>query len=132
MKQLVAENNLQHRVQFAGRARDDELAVLYEQSDCVIIPSRSESIPVVFTESLQYNKPMIVTDVGDMGVLGRKYSVDRVVAGDDADGLAQALGAFIEEPFRTDPEKRCELLSLLTMENSAHKIYDLISQLEAK
>jgi glycosyltransferase involved in cell wall biosynthesis len=132
MRQLVAENHLQHLVQFAGRVQDDALSSLYEQSDCVIIPSRSESIPVVFTESLQYNKPMIVTDVGDMGVLGRKYEVARVVASDDAMGLAQAIRAFIEEPFRTDPEKRSELLSLLTMKNSAHKIYDLISQLEAK
>ena len=58
---------------------------LYESSDCVVIPSRSESIPLVFSEALNFDKELIVTDVGDMGMLGRQYGVAWVVPPEDAD-----------------------------------------------
>lgn len=132
MMSIVAENGLENVVTFAGKVPDDDLFRLYAQSDCVIIPSRSESIPVVFNESLQFNKPMIVTDVGDMGMLGRKYGVARVVEKEDVAALADAMRNFIREPFQIDPEKRKELLSLLMMETSMHKMLTVISESGAK
>jgi glycosyltransferase involved in cell wall biosynthesis len=132
MMERVTEKRLNHRVTFAGKVPDDRLFTLYAETDCVVIPSRSESIPVVFSEALQFNKPMIVTDVGDMGDLGRSYGVARVIGAADADALAGAMRDFIEEPFEAPSEKRNELLSLLMMENSMQKIRALISQLGAK
>jgi glycosyltransferase involved in cell wall biosynthesis len=132
MRERVTENRLDHRVTFAGKVPDDHLFTLYAETDCVVIPSRSESIPVVFSEALQFNKPMIVTDVGDMGDLSRSYGVARVIGAADANALAGAMRDFIKEPFEATPEKRNELLSLLMMENSMQKVRAVISQLEAK
>jgi len=39
---------------------------------------------------------------------------------------------FIKKPFQIDPQMRNELLSLLMMENSMQKIFNIISQVEAK
>jgi len=132
MTRMVQENNLSHKVQFAGKVSGDRLFDLYSRADCVVIPSRSESIPVVLSEALQFNKPMIVTDVGDMGMLGRRYGIARVVDREDVEALADEMRDFIEKPFQIDPQKRNELLSLLMMEKSVQKIFNIISQLESK
>jgi len=132
MTRMVNENNLQHKVKFAGKVPDDGLFDLYSRTDCVIIPSRSESIPVVLSEALQFNKPMIVTDVGDMGMLGRRYGIARVVEKENADALAHGMRDFMEKPFHIDPQKKNELLSLLMMENSMQKILNTISQVGPK
>jgi glycosyltransferase involved in cell wall biosynthesis len=130
MMKTANENNLAHRVKFEGKVPHDRLFGLYAKSDCVIIPSRSESIPVVFSEALQFNKPMIVTDAGDMGVLGKRFGVARVVERENVDALEGAMRDFMENPFQADPAKRDELLSLLTMENSMPKMLDIINGLE--
>ncbi len=128
----VIENKLNHRVKFEGQVSDNHLFDLYSQADCVIIPSRSESIPVVFSESLQFGKPMIVTDVGDMGMLGRKYGVARVIEKENPAALAAAMCDFIENPFQINPSKRNELLSLLMMENYIQKILSVISEVKSR
>jgi len=132
MMSMAAENNLNNRVIFKGKVPDADLFDLYAQAHCVVIPSRSESIPVVLSEALQFNKPMIVTDVGDMGMLGRRYGIARVVEKENVGALADEMRNFIEKPFQIDPQKRNELLSLLMMENSMQKIFNIIYQMESK
>jgi glycosyltransferase involved in cell wall biosynthesis len=78
-KSFIKERDLGGHVSWMGNVSDQTLAFLYESSDCVVIPSRSESIPLVFSEALRFNKELIVTDVGDMGMLGRQYGVARVI-----------------------------------------------------
>jgi glycosyltransferase involved in cell wall biosynthesis len=78
-RSFIQEKGLVGYVTWMGNVSDETLASLYESSDCVVIPSRSESIPLVFSEALRFNKEMIVTDVGDMGMLGRQYGVARVI-----------------------------------------------------
>jgi glycosyltransferase involved in cell wall biosynthesis len=78
-RSFIQEKGLVGYVTWMGNVSDETLASLYESSDCVVIPSRSESIPLVFSEALRFNKELIVTDVGDMGMLGRQYGVARVI-----------------------------------------------------
>jgi glycosyltransferase involved in cell wall biosynthesis len=132
MTRMVIENKLQPKVKFEGKVPDDPLFDLYSRSDCVIIPSRSESIPVVLSEALQFNKPMIVTDVGDMGMLGRKYGIAQVVEKENIKALADEMRKFIEKPFQPDPQMRNEVLSLLMMENSVQKMLNVISEVGPK
>jgi glycosyltransferase involved in cell wall biosynthesis len=78
-RRFIEERGLEEHVSWMGNVSDEALASLYESSDCVVIPSRSESIPLVFSEALRFNKELIVTDVGDMGMLGRQYGVAQVI-----------------------------------------------------
>jgi glycosyltransferase involved in cell wall biosynthesis len=78
-----------------GNVPDETLASLYESSDCVVIPSRSESIPLVFSEALRFNKDLIVTDVGDMGMLGRQYGAARVVLPGNVMALQESLKEIV-------------------------------------
>ena len=79
LKERVRAAGAEASVKFLGSVSDEELSRLYSSAHCVVIPSRSESIPVVFSEALQFNRPMIVTDVGDIGTLGKRHEVARVV-----------------------------------------------------
>jgi glycosyltransferase involved in cell wall biosynthesis len=90
-KRFIKEKALEEHISWMGNVPDEKLASLYESSDCVVIPSRSESIPLVFSEALKFNKDLIVTDVGDMGMLGRQYRVARVVPPENAMALLEGM-----------------------------------------
>src|SRR5713226_10363552 len=87
---------------FAGRLTNEGLRDLYLTSDCVVIPSRSEGFPLVFGEALQMGRPLIVTDVAGMGTMGTRHGVARAVPKEDPAALADAMAAFIAQPFTPD------------------------------
>jgi len=62
----------------------------------VVIPSRSESIPLAFSDALRFNKELIVTDVGDMGMLGRQYEVAWVIPSEDPMALKEMMKKKVE------------------------------------
>ena len=64
---------------------------LFRHADCIVIPSISESIPLVLSEGVNANKPLIVTNVGDMGYLAEKYKLGYVVEKENYNDLAEAL-----------------------------------------
>ena len=90
-KGFIKEKDLGEHVSWMGHVSDQTLASLYESSDCVVIPSRSESIPLVFSEALRFNKELIVTDVGDMGALGRPYGVAQVIPPKNIKALQEVM-----------------------------------------
>jgi glycosyltransferase involved in cell wall biosynthesis len=100
------EVTLRSRVDAAQRA--DRIAFLSSQPgavvagymaacDCLVVPSRNESIPIVFSEALQAGLPMLVTDVGDMGELARRHGLAAPITPSDAGALASAMARFIED-----------------------------------
>ena len=125
-----AETFIEHRglggnVSWMGNVSDQALASLYESSDCVVIPSRSESIPLVFSEALRFNKELIVTDVGDMGTLGRQYGVAWVVPPEDINALKEIMKKRVALKDNGKEErneaKREELKRLFDIETSVER-----------
>ncbi len=124
-KNFIKEKALEEHVSWMGNVPDETLASLYESSDGVVIPSRSESIPLVFSEALRFNKELIVTDVGDMGMLGRQYGVAWVIPPENITALKEAMRRRVEykdhgEKGR-DEAKREELKRLFDMETSVER-----------
>jgi glycosyltransferase involved in cell wall biosynthesis len=124
-KNFIREKGLGDYVSWMGNVSDQTLASLYESSDCVVIPSRSESIPLVFSEALRFNKDLIVTDVGDMGMLGRQYGVARVVPPENVMALKEIMKQRIEFKDNGKEEKkeagREELKRLFDIETSVER-----------
>lgn len=79
------------RVRVLGRISDAALELELARCDCVVIPSRSESIPIVLGEALQFGKRLIVTDVGDMGHIVRRYRLGEVVPPRNVKALSLAM-----------------------------------------
>ena len=124
-KNFVKQNGMGERVEWMGNVSDEVLASLYASSDCVVIPSRSESIPLVFSEALKFDKELIVTDVGDMGMLGRQYGVAWVIPPEDLIALRAIMKKRVEsqenDQTRDDKGKKEELKRLFNIETSAER-----------
>ncbi len=72
-----------------GYLEPSEAAALFSWTDFICIPSRIESIPVVFSDALQARRPVIATPVGDLprllddgaaGILAKATSVSAYAA----------------------------------------------------
>lgn len=61
------------------------------RSDWVLIPSRIESIPVVFSDAIKLGRPVIATPVGDLPRLLAEHSCGVLSTGVDAKSFAVAL-----------------------------------------
>jgi len=122
---FVDSKKLGEHVSLAGNVSDHSLALHYKACDCVVIPSRSESIPLVFSEALRFNKKLIVTDVGDMGLLGRRYGVAGVVPPEDPVALKEMMKRMIKrkdhEGGHDEVAKREELKHLFNIETSVER-----------
>lgn len=126
-RSFIRRKRLEKKVTLKGNVDDKALASLYSSSHCVVIPSRSESIPLVFSEALNFNKDLIVTDVGDMGMLGRQYEVAWVVPPEDPEVLKEMMRKRAElrdhdqnenPPMIGGSENRMELKRLFDIETS--------------
>ena len=82
---------LDDAVTWLGFLSDAPLASYLRAVDAIVIPSRAEALPVIFTEAARVGTPAVVTDVGDLGALAREYGTAIVVAPDNKDALAQGL-----------------------------------------
>ncbi|MGZ3495264.1 MAG: glycosyltransferase, partial [Thermodesulfobacteriota bacterium] len=86
---------------------------------------RSESIPLVFSEALSFNKELIVTDVGDMGTLGRQYGVAWIVPPEDIVALKEVMKKRIALKDNGKEErveaKKEELKRLFDIETSVER-----------
>ena len=64
---------------------------LFAWGDFVVIPSRVESIPVVFSDAMQVGRPIIANPVGDLAGIVRTYTCGIVADEASAVGLSNAL-----------------------------------------
>jgi len=117
LRKQIAADGLQEAVLLHGSLPTEELTSYLLACDAVVIPSRSESIPLVFGEAVQAGKPLIVTDVGDMGDLIRKYGGGVVVPPQSPQQLAEEIVSFAQDhqPGPPGAVDRTELRDLFTV-----------------
>lgn len=132
LKRLISSLSLEQNVILTGRLEDAEVNQMISHADCMIIPSRSESIPLIMSEGICAQKPFIVTDVGDMGFLAQKYHLGLIVPSENHDELAHALLKMSNAGLRAsfyDKKRYEELASILSVEAGAKTIYDRVKGL---
>lgn len=113
LRSMVREYRLEGSVELLGFVPDDELVRQLEWSDCLVIPSRSEGMPLVFFEAVQRWKPIIASDVGDVRWYGDLLGSVQVVPPGEHEPLASALADFAHAPPPlVDPAKRARVLHI--------------------
>lgn len=80
-----------HPVKLDGYLDHAAAHELFEWADYVIIPSRVESIPVVFSDAMQMHRPVIAMPVGDLASLLETYGCGIVADEVSAQGMARAI-----------------------------------------
>lgn len=81
-----------------GYMDPNEAAALFAWTDFVCIPSRIESIPVVFSDALQARKPVIATPVGDLPRLLEDGAAGVLAEAPTASAYAAAIEAAVTRP----------------------------------
>jgi glycosyltransferase involved in cell wall biosynthesis len=135
LEELIHDLSLQESVILTGKLEDGDITNLLQKADCVVIPSRSESIPMILMEAIAARKPLILSNVGDMGFLAEKYKLGYVVKAEDNHDLAEALIKMSNSKIRSsfyNKKNYEELASLLSVEAGAKVIYENIMRLQNK
>lgn len=132
LERLIESFSLQKDVILTGQLEDGDIAYLLQKTDCAVIPSRSESIPMILMEAVAAGKPLILTAVGDMGFLAQKYKLGYTISSEDYDKLAEALISMSDQNTRNsfyNKGRDEELASILSVESGAKIIYEKIKEL---
>ena len=99
LRARIAEKRLEQFVFLEGYADESKIAAYLQACDALIIPSRKESLPLVFSEALQNDCPLIVTDTCDMGELCRSYNFGLVAVPGSVSSLRDRILEFCANPL---------------------------------
>ena len=126
MSDFVRCYNLEQHVLLRGSATTGQLKQAYQRNDCLVIPSRSESLPLVFSEAMQFQLPVIVTDVGDMKYFVETYHAGTVVTPESIEALRQGMESFIQGKTHWSLERMGHAAKYLSLERSVAEIKAMI------
>jgi glycosyltransferase involved in cell wall biosynthesis len=80
---------------FRGRVEYEQIGDLFAQTDCLVLPSYSEGMPLSVLEAAAHHRVLILSDVGDMGRLFDGSA--HICRPRDVDSLTEALRRATED-----------------------------------
>lgn len=98
LKRLASSLGLSQHVTFLGYVAD--VQALYERATLLVIPSRTEGLPLVLLEALGAGLPVVATSVGEIPKTLDSGAYGLLVAPGAAGPLAQGLMEAIRNPGR--------------------------------
>lgn len=113
MKSLVRQLDLERNVTFLGFVPDEQLNSLYNQAQCVVVPSIFEGFGITVIEALAAGTRVVGTDTDGIREILQSGDYGRLVPYADTRALADAIIAELREPKRAgelQPEYRSEML----------------------
>lgn len=91
LKNMISEMHLEKYIVFNGPIQAQNLSNYLESVSFLVIPSRIESIPVIFSDALQRETPVVAMPVGDLKGLIKQYNCGIVAEAVSAEALATAI-----------------------------------------
>ena len=86
-----SESSAKQYISVLGLVSDSEKRWLYENSDCIVIPSRFEGLPTVLLEAMHSGTPVIMADVNGLGAMVEGCGSGLSVPCEDHSSLAAAM-----------------------------------------
>ena len=123
---FVRRQHLEHRIMLRDSIPTDQLRQAYQGSDCLVIPSRSESLPLVFSEAMQYRLPVIATDVGDLRHFVEQYQAGVIVSPESMDDLQRGMESFLNSQIHWSEQKMQDAAKDLSLERSIAQLRTMI------
>jgi hypothetical protein len=115
LKKMISGLELEKYVYLHGPIQAQQFSNYLDSVSFLVIPSRIESIPVVFSDALQTGTPVIAMPVGDLEDLVKRFSCGIVAESATAEALADAIGKAVtmeKEFFREGTAKAYEKFKL--------------------
>lgn len=125
--QKKEKNNL-NNVYINEFANEEKCKAYLKECDYLIIPSRIDSIPIVLSDAMQMECPVVVTDVGDTGSLVSKYKVGLVVPSQNPELLSKAI-IKMSKKKRASFKNNCQkLYSIFDLNNVVDKYIEKLKE----
>lgn len=107
-----------------------KIAEVLRNSDWLVIPSRSDSIPLVFSEAMKLSLPVIAADLPDLKYLVKKYKVGYLFKSGSIRDLTSVLRKVLTEKenhsdFRVNT---IEAAKIFDLSKSSDKLISLIKR----
>ncbi len=99
---------------------DAEAAIV--RADWVLIPSRIESIPLVYSDAMKLDRPVIATPVGDLPRLIRQFCSGVVAAHVTAAAYTGAVASALAGTSMAPAKERCEAARLFDLRGIATRL----------
>lgn len=113
LKKIAKLLKIENFVSILGYVENQKVVNGYFKSaDALIIPSRSESFPLVVSEALQAALPIIGADVGDIPLFLNKYQIGFIFPKEDVDGLTAVMEKMISQASEIKKSKKKLMLKL--------------------
>ncbi|MDO8658378.1 MAG: glycosyltransferase [Candidatus Levybacteria bacterium] len=97
LQKKVTDYDLQNIVKFLGWVGQKQCAEYMHMADCLVVPSRSESLPLVVIEAARAQLPVICTDVGDCPRIITNYNIGYIVPSNNPEKLADTMNRVMHE-----------------------------------
>ena len=127
IQESISQLNSRNRPVYKGGYLDKDAAIeLLAWADYLLLPSRIESIPVVFSDAMQAGCPVIAMPVGDLPTLLTKNKVGILAQSLSAYGFSEALKEALRKSpnaFSADIGTTAKKFSILT---SAQQFLDKV------
>ncbi len=121
MNSLVRQLDLERNVTFLGFVPDDQLNELYNQAQCVVVPSIFEGFGITVIEALAAGTRVVGTDVDGIREILKGGDYGRLVPYGDTRALADAIIAELR-----NPDKAGELRPEYTVEQFRERYLEVL------
>jgi glycosyltransferase involved in cell wall biosynthesis len=116
LRHRASQPDLRDHVSVYGYADPATATAYLKACDALVIPSRIESIPVIFSDALACSCPVVATAVGDIDRLIQEHHVGVLCPPEDPQALAGAMASIVEsgpprEVYRAAIERTAPLFS---------------------
>ena len=131
IKTMVKEQNLENTIIINGYLDAPDVLSTMEKSDFIIIPSRIESIPLVLSDAMQAGRPVLVTNVGDIDYLLKKFNAGIIVE-PNVKSIAEGIRKIIDLSDNSMPDFSSgikELRNHLDLRTSVNKVKEVLDSL---
>lgn len=130
-KKLAHRMGLQHAVRFPGPMPARQGFAL---GQCLVVPSRSESLPYIILEAAAANVPLILTNVGGISEITDSTAMQLIEPG-NVDVLHDNLVSFMSAPHHFEErawELQTRIKSYFTAEKMAAEVIQFYDDMRGK
>ena len=112
-----------------GYIGPNEAARAIQSADCVVIPSRIDSIPVILSDAVRLGRPVIATSVGDMGGVVSQHGCGLTCPPGNPAALAGAMRDFMKTKAGAFGEGVAAAAALFDVDRAARSFLEDLDRL---
>ena len=115
-------------VEVGGFLGIDDATALLNWSDYVVLPSRVESVPVIFSDAAQLQRPLVATPVGDLPMIFKDNEFGVMAAAASVDEFASALKRALALPATKFADNLTNIAGRFDVAESARRMAETFDE----